>query len=420
MSDDNKPGDDQKNPFEDDQVDFGAPDDDEFEDFEGGGTTLGDMWRNNPLVKIGVIAGGLITIIGAIILFGGGEDPTLPSKVDSGQDVVEAPGTGPVSEEYRQAVQERNIQIVEDAVRTGESAIPTPVDTPVARLELPEDDFGDEDPLERWRRIQEERTRQRAQEVDTEPLVDPNADAIDALANAMAAQMEGILESKGPLPPIHIVVTEADFLQQQMAEAQQGDPASTMVEQDTEIINILLPAGTVEYAQLITEANSDIPGPILAQVASGPLAGARLIGNFEVANDYLVLTFDRIIIDGITHPTEAIAMDPDTTRLGMVTDIDRRYFTRIILPAAAAFVEGMGEAISETNETTVVVDGGSAVSSEEELDTQEELFKGLEKATEKIGELLDEQASQTQPLIRVETGTPMGLLFLEPVTDETR
>ena len=36
MSDDNK--------FEDDQVNFDAPDDGGFEDFEGGGNSLGDMF----------------------------------------------------------------------------------------------------------------------------------------------------------------------------------------------------------------------------------------------------------------------------------------------------------------------------------------------------------------------------------------
>src|SRR5690606_12018046 len=54
-----------------------------------------------------------------------------------------------------------------------------------------------------------------------------------------------------------------------------------------DIENIIIPAGTIEYAQLVTEANTDAPGPVMAQIASGPLAGARLIGSFQSTDNYL-------------------------------------------------------------------------------------------------------------------------------------
>lgn len=405
--------------FKNDQVDFDdVPEDAGFEDFEGSGTTLGDMWRNNPLVKIGVIAGGLITIIGAIILFGGGPERPLQSTVRGAQDVSEPPG-GEISQEYREALQEQNIERTEEAIREGTSAIPTPIDSPVARLNLPEEDMQGEDPLERWRRIQEERQRQVAQKKPEVVAADPYAGAIDALAGAMATQMESVLGTREPLEPVHMLVTEADFFEKiREEEAMRNAEAAAARGDGEQIVNILIPAGSIEYAQLIIEANSDAEGPILAHLVSGPLAGSRLLGTFETEEEYLVLTFNTIVIDGIAHRTEAVAVDPDTTSIAMVTDIDRKYFRRVILPAAAAFVEGMGEAIADTNETTVVVDQGTAVSSEQELDSREEFFKGFEKATEKVGEILDEDGDQLEPRIRVEAGTPMGLLFVEPVTDE--
>ncbi len=412
MSDDN---------FDEDHVDFDeAPGDGGFENFEGGGATLGDMWRNNPLVKIGVIAGGLVTVIGAIILFGGGDDPALRSQIRGGTESSEAPGSGPLSPAMQAAIEEGNVQRTDMAIREGGSAMPTPIDPPIRRLSLPEEDTGSEDPLERWRRIQEERQRQTSQR-KTEVLTDPNAEAINALANAMAEQMEGILGSKGPIEPLKVDITRQEWLdrkREEKAEKQAEKQAQNASINDAEIVNVLIPAGNIEYAQLITEANSDIEGPILAHLASGPLAGARLLGSFKTEDEFLVLSFDIIVIDGISHSTEAVALNPETTSIGLATDVDHRYFKRIILPAAAAFVEGMGEAISETNQTTVVVDGGAAVSSEEELDTREEFFKGFQKSSEKIGELLDEEAEETEILIRVEAGTPIGLLFIDPVTDE--
>ncbi|MCB9990136.1 MAG: type IV secretion protein DotG [Rhodospirillales bacterium] len=410
--------------FQDDHIDFNDDGGDgEFEDFAGGGTSLGDMWRNNPLVKIGVIAGGLITVIGAIILFGGSEDPTLTSVVRGGGEVSAPPG-GEISESYKQAIEQENEERLDLAVREGGSAMPTPIGPPVERLNLPEEDLNADDPLERWRRIQEERQRQTIQQKKPVPTVDPYADAITALANAMSVQMEGILESKTPLKPVHLKVTAADYLEQQREVAREKakeaaeEAAANAAANNEEVVDILIPAGTIAYAQLITEADSDTKGPIMAQLATGPFAGSRMLGSFEVKEENLVLNFETIVIDGIGHSTTAIAMNPDTTSIGMVTDIDHRYMTRVIWPAAAAFVQGIGEAIGTTNSTTVTVDGGAAVSDQQELDTQEELAKGVEAAAEKISEILDEQADNTEPLIRVEAGTPMGILFLEPVTEE--
>ncbi len=408
--------------FGDDHIDFDDGGDGGFEDFEGGGATLGDMWRNNPLVKIGVIAGGLITVIGAIILFGGSDEAALRSQMRAGDTGKEAPG-GELSQVMKEAVEESNEQRTDEAARTGGSAIPTPIGGSAERIKLPEDEEAGEDPLERWRRIQEERQRQVVQR-PPEITGDPNAEAIDALANAMAAQMEGILGAQEPLEPLYAEITPQEWLDGKRQEeleaiANTQAAANESATGNGDVVNILIPAGEIEYAQLITEANSDVPGPVLAKLASGPLAGAKLLGSFKVEDEYLVLSFDTIVIDGISHSTEAVAVDPDTTLVGMATEVDHRYFDRVILPAAAAFVEGIGEAIGETNQTTVVVDGGAAVSSEEELDTQQEFFKGFEAAAERVGEILDENADETQILIRVESGTPMGILFVDPVTDET-
>lgn len=396
------------------------PEDGGFEDFEGGGTTLGDMWRNNPLVKIGVIAGGLITIIGAIILFGGSKQPVLVSRMKTGQDVNQPPG-GEVPDSYREAVKEVNTARTEEAIRKQQSAIPTPIDTPVARLNLPEEEGTLEDPLERWRRIQEERQRQTSAKKPEPVKTDPYASAIDALAQSMANQMEGVLTARKPIAPKHMEITEIDYLEERAAKKkkEQAETAAATAGQTAEeqIVNILIPSGKIEYGQLIVEANSDAPGPILAHLVSGPFAGSRLIGTFKKEEEFLVLEFNSIVIDGIGHRMKAVAIDPETTSIAMATEVDHRYFTRVILPAAAAFIEGMGSAIADTGSTTSVSTSSTTTSSPE-LDSREELFKGVEEAAKKVSEILDENAKDTETLVRVESGTPMGIFFVEPVTDD--
>jgi intracellular multiplication protein IcmE len=398
---------------------------DDFDDFDTGAKSgsLGEIIRTNPAAKAGVVAGIIILVVGGIILFGGKKEVPLTSRVNRGNSLKEAPGTSQVPENYRQAVQEVDTQAVENAIKTGSSAMPTPIAPPVGRVELPDDNAPEEDPLDRWRRIQEERQK-RVEEAPELPKADPNAETIQALAQAMSQQMSSLIAARTPaeprqadISPKNFLETEADREAEDAAKRQEaaaGDSGADITQLD-----IIVPAGTVEYAQLLVEANSDVPGPIMAQLASGPLAGAKILGSFSNAEEYLTLNFDTIIMDGISYSISAIAMNPDTANIGMLTDINHRYMQRIVLPAAAAFIEGLGSAIAQTDSTTVDTGTGTSVSQQSDLNTHEEFMKGVSKGASKISEILDDQAD-VEPQLKVRSGTPMGILFLQPVTrDQT-
>ncbi len=399
----------------------GIEDTDSFDDFEGGGGNK----MSSPLVKVGIVVAAVAAIIGAIMLFGGKEETKTQSVVREARNVTAQPGMDAVSAEMERALQQKNEEVAEQASRTGGSAMPVPITPPQQVLEVPDMGAGaEEDPLERWRKIQEERQKREAMQArPTAPQTDPNAQVVDTLAKSMSQQMQTILDAQTIMEPQTEVVTPSDWLEKKAkereeklekakAEAAQNQKAADVV------LDILQPAGTIEYAQLITEANSDVPGPVLAQIMSGPLVGARVLGSFKVEEEYLVLTFNTIVIDGVSYSADIIALDPATTNPGLVTDIDQRYFRRVILPAAAAFVEGMGAAIAESGSTSVSVSGDTVVESEEPLDTRQEIFKGVEEASSKISEILDKDGSKVKPMVKVHAGTAIGVLFLQPVTKE--
>jgi len=202
-------------------------------------------------------------------------------------------------------------------------------------------------------------------------------------------------------------------MQQQQASAAAGTASGTVVQ------DIIIPAGTIEYAQLILEANTDAPGPVLAQIMSGPLNGAKILGSFTSTDNYLTLNFSTIVIDGIDYSVQAVAIDPGTTLPGVITEIDRRYFKRIILPMAAEFVTGLTEAISESGSTSVFVSNDTVTSSTSNKNSDQEVASGISKAGEKFGDILDEEADKTKPMLRVASGTPIGVLFVAPVIDKT-
>lgn len=399
-----------------------------FEDFDGGEQSMGDMLRNNPMVKIGVVLGAIATIVGGIVLFGGEKQTGGTSVMRPGSDLTQAPGANDVSDTYRGQIEDFNQAQIDQAKSTGQSALPVPVGTTRSVIPLDEAKVSEEDPLERWRRLQAERIEKEKQAAPESgpqaPPVDPNAEVKQQLAKAMAGQMESILDFKTIKGAEQESVSSPDWIQQKREEEQQKLEQERLeaegANQPSDVV-ILLPAGTIEYAQLMTEANTDAPGPVLAQIVSGPLAGSRAIGSFKASDEYITLQFNTVVVDGIAYGTDAIALDPKTANPGMITEIDKKYFTRVILPAAAAFIEGLGGAIAETGSTTLTVatGGSSSSSTTEDLDTKQEFFKAVEEAAEKVGEMLDEEADNAEPMLRVAAGTPMALLFVKPVQQST-
>ncbi len=429
---------DQKDGLEDFDDDIGAesqqvPDDD-FEK-EGGVSSL----KNNPLVKVGVILAGFAAIVVGLTLFGGKPPPETPSSVAPASDVKQAPGTGEISKAYEEAVKEKNTQQLEEAVKKGQSAIPTPVSTAVETLAAPDIKQEQEDPLERWRRVQEERNRREQNQMQQQgtalPGANPGAEAIDQLSKAMQAQMQTILDTQKPQAVKNEKIADLKYLKDMEKQAKEEalqdiEDAKEIKEQLAElngetdpeelIAEIIQPAGTIEYAQLITEANTDAPGPVLAEIMSGPLKGSRILGTFAKQEDFLVLNFSTVVIDGVSTSAQAIALDPQTANPGIVTEIDRRYFSRIILPAAAAFVEGLGSAMAKSSSTTVTIKGETVAQDTEDLDTDQEIAKGIEEAASKTSELIDEKAGKIRPLIKVHAGTPIALLFTQPVIEQAQ
>lgn len=402
-----------------------------FDDYSKKGT-LGDMWRNNPMVKIGVILAGFAIVVGGIILFGGKVEEQIPvSQTTSPKDVNEPPGTNEVSQSMRESIEEANLQNLEDATRAGDSVMPIPVSPAKGVMPTPVDEASGEDPLERWRRMQEERIRQQEMlaqakppQVQQAPPVDTKTPAVNALSQSMMSQMQAILQNQTVPTAKFKKITDVNFLeeaetkrlgrvqaQQQMAAASAG----TAVDQQVE--NILLPAGTIEYGQILIEANTDAPGPILAQIYTGPLKGARVLGSFQSTDKYITLSFNMIIIDGINYAVEAVAIDPDTTLPGVITEIDNRYFKRIILPMAGEFVAGLAEAVSESGTTTVVIQGDTVSESESDKTNEQEVASGISAAGEELSDILEDEADATKPMLRVASGTPVGILFVSPVTD---
>lgn len=434
--------------------------DDDFAQDDAPKASIKEAWDNNPLMKLGAIVLGAAVLFGAYMIFAPKEEgPQGLARTNiTGIENVKgvAGGTDNIDAELRRRLEEENERRADRALQTGQSSLPTNIDGATKDdITIPQPPPMVEDPLETWRQANQRRAdldlrappeqelvNEKEPEIVPMPTpvrpqqaavkMDPNA------AKALADQMRVIIAAQAPLPSKVKVITKEDsaytLQKKDSTSAPAGGfgamaglpaagaggagfatPASAPEQPKTRVI---AQAGTIFYAQLLNELNSDIPGPALAHVLSGPFAGGRALGGYSVQEEYLVIEFSVIVKDGVGYTIEGIALDEKTTLAGHVTEINRHYFRRVILPAAAKFLEGYAAAAAQTVTSVTTTAGGGVIQQEEELDTKKELMKGVESAAGTISGVMTEQARRPITVI-VKKGTTFGILMLKTVsTDE--
>ncbi|MGH1375022.1 MAG: DotG/IcmE/VirB10 family protein [Alphaproteobacteria bacterium] len=396
-------------------------------------SSLGDAVRTNPLVKVGMVVVALAVVAGVFVMFSGDPIEEQASVISGGSTVTAAPGSEEeIAPAYVDAIEQQNEEDLERAIRDGSSAIPVPIETRDTRLEIPEVQEQTEDPLHRWRALQEERIQRemKSKQIEEEPVTVLDAEqqneAIQKLSDSMAEQMQAVLANTSALATI-TTRTLISYDNENGVNAGAGsgsagggpDAGGGSFEEDT-MDTIVVPAGKIFYGQLLLEANSDVPSTVLAQVLSGPLKGWKLLGEFSVLDniEMLAIEFNLAVNDeGKQLTVSAVMLNPETTLPALRTDVDHRYFRRIVLPAAAAFIEGFSEAIAETGRTSVTVEGDTVVEEEEEASNDQEVASGVTEAATEVSEILDD-LSDVPVRIIIEAGTPMGIFFTENVIDQ--
>lgn len=382
----------------------------------GVGGNLAEAWRTRPLFKFTVLIIAIFAVgVAAVNFFSSSSSSNDPAHIARPPNLKEAPG-GAESPYMRQQTEMANKQRSEQAIASGGSALPTPIGQSSSI-----GSFGAEekkpDPLNELRAETEKLQKQvQQQQMLQQQMQHPPEQFDNTLAEAMQRQMQQLLDGWAPKGIKNVVVIKDDLTKDNVGKPTGAEQSPAAPIQPPKIV---VNAGTVSYAQLLTEANSDVPGPILAQIVSGPLAGARAVGSFQVADGYekyLVLKFSLADKKGTDYKISAIALDPDTTLGGMATEVDERYFARVVLPAAASFLQGIGQAMGQGNSSTTT-NGITTLSTTAGNGFRQGMYNGLGEAAQTAGSFFQNQANLTKPLVRVAAGTPMGLFFVAPVEE---
>ena len=257
-------------------------------------------------------------------------------------------------------------------------------------------------------------------QVNADPMAEANRKAalkkqleqreqfINSLAQSKATALAKMFKTRAPEP--HTII-ESKFLKE---DTNQVNPSVKTGNEDA-ILSDAIPAGEIFYAVMITEVNSDEPGPILAQVLNGRLKGARLLGEFKRNDESVSLSFKAVSYGKETSALSALAVDPATARTGIATDVNHHYISRYGALLAASFLEGFGEAIQQDGTSVVVND--FSVASESDFSTADQVAIGVGKVGEALGDAAKKNFDRHNT-ITVDSGTAIGVLIMAPLQAE--
>ncbi|MGH7122153.1 MAG: DotG/IcmE/VirB10 family protein [Acetobacteraceae bacterium] len=177
---------------------------------------------------------------------------------------------------------------------------------------------------------------------------------------------------------------------------------------------VLIPAGRGVYAHPVLALSSDQASPVVLQADSGPIAGDRMIGSFDRQGDRLVIHIGTIVHDGQSIGCNGVVIAPDTMEAAVASGVDEHYLARFILPAAAAFVEGLGQALATTSNTVSVLSpfGGATAATHLNLDQQLGVAAGV--AAGQVANTLN-QAAPKGPTVTLAANVGVGVMFLSAV-----
>jgi intracellular multiplication protein IcmE len=330
-------------------------------------------------------------------------------------------GGAAISPAYRQALNESDSQRADEARLKGESAVPTIVLNPQTSAVPPDPDRqsprlpGNEPPR------QEPIVVARPLQVQ-QPLPPPVAPPVVRQMNDVQVQALG--RSIGAMGDDRLAGAKVEYFNDGKLVDAVGDGSRQLAQivngNSGQIVDPNKPfPGTVLYAEMVSEANSDSPGPVLARIQQGPLTGATLIGQFKAGQESLVIDFRRMSIvrnEGGRQVNrvvdiEAYAVDADKLGTGLATDVDRHLFQKIALTAATTFVQGLGNAVGQSGSTVTRDQTGTTIAYPT-LDTKQQLLVAGGQTAGQIGSIVQREFGNRPTTIKVRAGTPVGILFL--------
>lgn len=180
--------------------------------------------------------------------------------------------------------------------------------------------------------------------------------------------------------------------------------------------------GLARYPGTIdTAIDSDNPeSKVLASIPAGKLAGAVLAAqNVQLAGDGVIVNFRTLNFNGMTCTVDAYALNDENRRSSIASDVNHRYFTRIILPAIAGGIGKVGQLYEDSNTQILSTDSGTITGRTGSPDGKAVAGVIAGGIGQQTAQVMTQDASRTPVTqVNVDRGQVVSILFMKPVTDK--
>ena len=380
-----------------------------------------NRWAGVVLIALGLALGGWWWAQQEALL-------VAPSRLGSGSTVTANPleRTSPA---YEQAMEEGEEARRSEAVESGESFVEV-MQSGQSLLEeqgappvLPEMQPPSTATADRADAPQEEEedalvTREYPQPQPREPVVVRSEALAPAPAVAIDAMLEELIAAWSAAPQMTVIHYGQEAADEDSA-AGQGD-AGTLGTQGASAgahPAVLVPAGRMVYAATKVGVDSELALPVLVEVLERPFVGALLRGEFQQVRDRMLVRFTRLSDErkGLDVAVNAYAVGLECECGAVDGEVDRHWFSRVILPAAFGFAQEYLAAAAQP-QVTVSVDG-QVVSQQYDSGGRERVARGLAGALGQTGDVVFESLPR-KATVRLPRGTEFAVVFVDPVTVE--
>lgn len=395
----------------------------------------------------------LIIGVSAFVLLGAGFYFASKGKVSttpSGANVAPVPNVTAIpgqstSPEYNKKVEDQNKKQSDNALDTGKTYVPTisgsgnvNAASPLDLLEKQKAEEARKQKEEADRLAEEARQKAEADRLAQQqaPVVQPPVVVQQVVAPAPTPVkkpkytsddyilLSSLIANQAPKLPASefnyagqkaddktmSATTGQQVLAQQGTTVQGQAPASLTTPQVP-----LIKSGEILNAVLETAVNSDEPGPILAKVISGPLKGTRLIGSMQNVGEKVVLQFSTANMPNLSTSVKmsGVAVDPDTTRTALASDVNHHYFLRYGVMLGAAFLQGWANAIGRQNTTVSTSPFGGTTVTQGDLTSGQINKQALGQVGQQLANNVSQETQNMKPTVKVDSGIAIGILMME-------
>lgn len=317
--------------------------------------------------------------------------------------------------DYVALQQQANARNAEQAIQKGTSSVATVTGNQfVSELSIPEPGIASiggakttpaaqQEQVAAYQRVYEEqmaRERERELQQQQEQATQEEAQYREAYEGLMQAQMKALMgQWKSPTQSYVRNAAEGEF----------GEKPAV-----TPLVAPMYKAGDIIFGVMETSVNSDEPGPVMAKVVSGPLAGSKVVGSFRRVEDQVIIEFTLLNAPDVIQslPVKAVAIDPETARTALATDVDYHRLLRYSTLFGAAFLQGMGDAVLASIQPDFQLENDVFTVNSVTVGTRDQVIVGLGEVGRKAGEKMD-KVFDMPPTVTVDSGTAVGLLFLQ-------